>query len=290
MSTVSSYGRLLVILTFISLIIVLTSYDANAMRQIPNDYLAYPVLIELNNGSVATGFYFDDSRCVYLVTARHVLFRKNAKSYELSSSVAHLTSYSQLGEQWKFTLDLSTLFKANHVRCHQKSDVCIVELGPLETLETGLCLKYCTGVKVDKKATTPIVGFRQNNIKKYASVLVGNTAYIFGYPVSLGVKDFPQIDYEKPLLRQGIVAGRNDSLHTLVLDCPVFPGNSGGPAVEVDQEGLILTFRAIGVVSEYVPAAITWNDAQRGQTTNLSNSGYSIIVPIDQVLELVEGK
>jgi hypothetical protein len=269
---------------------MITSPEVNAMRQIPNDYLAYPVLIQLNNGSIATGFYFDDSRSVYLVTARHVLFSKDAKGYALSSSVGHLTSYTHLGEQWKFTLDLPALLKSNYIKFHENADVCIVELGPLETLETGLSLKYYTGVRVDKKATTSIVGFRLNNIKKYASVLVGNTAYLFGYPVSLGVKDFPQIDYEKPLLRQGIVAGKNDTLHTIILDCPVFPGNSGGPAVEVEQEGLILTFRAIGVVSEYVPAAITWNDAQKGQTTNLSNSGYSIIVPLDRVLELLDKK
>jgi hypothetical protein len=79
------------------------------------------------------------------------------------------------------------------------------------------------------------------------------------------------------------VAGQNLEKRSIVLDCPVYPGNSGGPAIEVDPEGLGYRLRVVGVVSEFVPFA----DSAK-YISMLSNSGYSIATPMDFVLELTQ--
>ena len=64
-------------------------------------------------------------------------------------------------------------------------------------------------------------------------------------------------------------------------------GNSGGPVLEIDHEGLGVAFKIIGVISEYVPFA----DAAVGRSlafSIFSNSGYSIATPMDFVLDLVK--
>ncbi len=137
-------------------------------------------------------------------------------------------------------------------------------------------------------AKTGILGVAQASAKKFADVLTANQVFIFGYPTSLGLKNIPQIDYSKPLLRSGIVAGTNQDLKTIILDCPAYGGNSGGPVLEVEVEGLGRKYRVIGVVSEFVPAVQTWrNSPQASINASVYNSGYTVATPMDFVLDLV---
>lgn len=140
------------------------------------------------------------------------------------------------------------------------------------------------GVIVTSHATNGIVGVPEENMRMFSDVLIGNDAIIFGYPTSLSIKEAPQIDVNRPLLRKGIVAGVNMQTHSIILDCPVYFGNSGGPAVEIDHlpfGGEIV--KMIGVVLQYVPY-------QDGGMTFLirANSGYSVVTPMDYVLKLVQ--
>lgn len=106
--------------------------------------------------------------------------------------------------------------------------------------------------------------------------------------MSLGVSSLPQLDLARPLLRHGIVAAKNEALRTIIIDCPVYPGNSGGPVLEIEVDGAATHFHAIGVVSEFVPAAERWiNDPYGYENIYLSNSGYSVVVPIDAVDEVI---
>lgn len=125
--------------------------------------------------------------------------------------------------------------------------------------------------------------------KKYAEVLIGNEVFIFGYPTSIGIKNVPQIDYTRPLLRKGIIAGKNEDKKNIILDCPVYYGNSGGPVVEVEEEGgTIRKFRVVGIISQFVPFEQEWFNLQHGYTNkDLENSGYSIATPLDAALELI---
>ena len=126
-------------------------------------------------------------------------------------------------------------------------------------------------------------------VKKYDDVLVANELFLFGYPTSLGIQGSPQLDSQRPLLRRGIVAGLNPSGKSIIIDCPSYPGNSGGPVVEADRTAFNATFKVIGVVSQFVPfeeKSISYPITY--QNVNISNSGYTIVTPMDFVLELVK--
>jgi hypothetical protein len=138
-------------------------------------------------------------------------------------------------------------------------------------------------------APSGILGVARNAVKKYADVLVANEVLVFGYPTSLGIEGSPQLDPLRPLLRRGIVAGLNPNKKSIIIDCPSYPGNSGGPVVEADRETFKATFNVIGVVSEFVPfAEKSVNYPIQYQSVSISNSGYTIVTPMDYVLDLVK--
>ena len=80
---------------------------------------------------------------------------------------------------------------------------------------------------------------------------------------------------------------KNEKNRTIILDVPVFFGNSGGLVVEDQEEEP--QFLPIGVISEYVPFVEELFSLQHNEVTSFSrqNSGYSIAVPIDTVLDLI---
>jgi hypothetical protein len=67
----------------------------------------------------------------------------------------------------------------------------------------------------------------------------------------------------------------------IILDCPAFFGNSGGLVIEVERTSLTETkYKAIGLITEFVLYEKNW----------FQNSGYSIVVPMDFVEELITGQ
>jgi hypothetical protein len=88
---------------------------------------------------------------------------------------------------------------------------------------------------------------------------------------------------DRPLLRKGIVAGKNPQRRSLILDSPIYFGDSGGPVFEIDRELLETRFRLIGVVREYVPFAESTCTSMQ-----LQNSGYSVAAPMDAALNLIQ--
>jgi len=128
-----------------------------------------------------------------------------------------------------------------------------------------------------------------SHLKMFDDVLTGNDVYLFGYPVSVGIKQMPQIEHNRPLLRKGVVAGKNRKNETLILDCPTYYGNSGGPVAQAEPLGSGNTeFRIIGIVREFVPFQETWvNATHKLSHWEISNSGYSVVVPADRIVDLV---
>src|ERR1035437_6546772 len=62
-----------------ALVVALVSLQCGAVAQraIPDDNLAYPVLISVGNGSSGSGFFLNTNNAVYLVTSKHVLFNQS---------------------------------------------------------------------------------------------------------------------------------------------------------------------------------------------------------------------
>lgn len=149
---------------------------------------------------------------------------------------------------------------------------------------------FIKGVQATQTAKLGIISVSVSSIKRFNEVLVSNDIYVFGYPSSIGLKETPQFDYKRPLLRRGTIAGKYEDKKTIILDCAVYYGNSGGPVIEIDEVSpFARQFKLIGVISEFIPFAETWvNVTQKYKYATVSNSGYSVATSTDAIFELTE--
>lgn len=284
--------------------VVKPTYRPNK-RELPQDTLSASVLIQTEQGS-GTGFFLNVGSIAYLVTARHVLFKDTSAlpfHAEPLAKVLTITSYSKFPEDTAanvLRVDLEQALAAGTALAHPTADVAIIKLGTLTdyTVQEQAELKVKQfakhlvmqpGIQKIQGAQHGLVGFQIEDAKVLKYVLVGNHVYITGFPSSIGLQSSPQIDYTKPLLRKGTLSGVNLKQKSLVLDCQVFFGNSGGPVVEIEHLGDRTDIMLIGVISQYIP----FQNLAGSQTLGvqlLTNSGYSIAVPMDFVIELISGK
>jgi len=255
-------------------------------RALPDDNLGYPILITMRVGT-GSGFYLNTGTAIYLVTAAHVLYDPDSgpDSGQLRDTTFDLLSYSGDPSDLSpncVTVDTKRL-EAGSIRRHPAMDV--VAMKVFKFGETERYILPLPGVQLQEQARHGILSVGMVNVARFADVLVGNDVILFGYPTSLGLRPMPQIDLKRPLLRKGIVAGENRANHSIILDCPAYAGNSGGPVVEVDNENAFnRRYRIIGVVDQFVP----YTPAGIPQGAVAANSGYSVIIPMDYVLELVQ--
>jgi len=281
--------------------LVLCPAGALAQRAVPEDHIRYPVLVTLENGYVASGFYVNNEAGeAFFVTARHILFEKNAAGQDVpKAKKLLLLSYpreTDLDHPIYLELQLDVLFEKGFAMVHATQDVAAIHIGGVTQTGAARSLELVEGVtqKVaeGESGNGTLLGASPNVIKRYADVTIGNDVFIFGYPVSLGIENYPQLDYLRPLLRRGSVAGKNDEKMTIILDCPTVYGNSGGPVIEVDETSLTQTnYWVIGLVSEFIPFQDKWYgvDAPR-PFRGIENSGYSVVIPMDTVLDLIQSK
>lgn len=261
-----------------------------AVSDLPVNALSYPVLVVLEDKSSSSGFYIVDNSNVYFVTARHSIFNKNNT---LKSKTIILSSCcnTDISKKIEFKINLEELLKAKLIQYHTIHDVAIVYMGKNILLNNGnTALSFSENFIQRLSDECNICLSDTKWIEKFDDVKIGNEVFIFGYPNSLGLVSEQQIDYNMPLLRKGIVAGMNVHKKTIVLDCPAYQGNSGGPVLIVEKlDNSKTTFLPIGIVTQFVPFVEKWvNDKYENVTnTTISNSGYSIVEPIDIVLELL---
>jgi hypothetical protein len=260
-----------------------------ASRSIPDDNLGYPVLVSKDGNPVGTGFFVNTKSCTYFITAKHVLIKIG--SAEPVANNLELMSYSKDPTDDSkniFKLDMSILNKNNNVHIHKSLDVVSVLIGRSDKENHSNLVEGISPISIAKLG---IVGIGVDNIKKLSDVLIANDVYVFGFPSSIGIKESPRFDYDRPLLRKGIVAGKSINLKSIVLDTPSYQGNSGGPVLEVENEGLgSYKIRLIGVIVEFIPYVEEWQNIRLGyRNVNIFNSNYSVAIPGDAVLDLING-
>lgn len=288
--------------------------NAAPQRALPDDNLAYPVLITLGNGSSGSGFFLNTKDAVYLVTAKHVLFDPTTHA-PIDPRVSLLSYAKDPTDQTanRLYFNLVSLEQSGSVRIHPTQDVVVIKLfevfvppasstPPIPQPKANPSPQPSTtnssipdrpiipvpGVQINSASKTGFLGVDADQaVKTFDQVLTGNPIIVFGYPSSLALQQLQQLDPNRPLLRKGIVAGVNPSKKAIILDCPVYFGNSGGPVVEVDTDGPLNHFQIIGIVDQYVPFIQT-GGSQTFAMQFASNSGYSIAIPMDFVLELVK--
>ena len=251
-------------------------------QPLPYAALSAPVLITLSNGETGSGFYFDCSNHLFLATARHVLFDPEGR---LKSTEATFLSgaYSAGEGDVALKVGLGILHTNKEIRFHSSHDTVLVRLAQKAP---GKGWAYDSSiVKFVNYPKSGIATIGLGLTRRVADLKAGEDVFVFGYPTSIGLQQSPKFDYSKPLLRKGIVSAIYQQTQTIVLDSSVYFGNSGGPVMAVSDGH---QFAVIGVVSEMIPFMDVWENKRFNYVTgNLSNSGYSVVEPIDFLLDLI---
>lgn len=280
----------IVILLVLAVVSVARCFTATFDR----DPRTIPALIDLGN-SMGSGCFLHVSNSVYLVTAKHVLFVQpnGTNAPALRSSIATVKSFSGSGttnvSARLLSISLQQLLSAGEIRFSTNRDLALVRveacpstnLGPVLFLPGVSFLSPQTGL--DVLLSGPAMLCPANEID------IGADVIMFGYPTVLTSQIRDSFDPSEPLLRKGIVAGINLEKRTIIIDCPAYFGNSGGPVVQL--EGLptgLRRFRIIGLVVRFVPFVEEWENKTMGYSHVIaSNSGYTVVEPIETVLEMV---
>lgn len=261
------------------------------MEMLPH-YLAFPVLVKFEGGGDASAFYYSTSNGFYLITAKHVVFdpaNGNLRGQEMTLE-SYDAKIAEAPNKLVKKVHLGAVQRDGLIFAHKTQDIAVLRLGESKSTTNGQSyVVYSSVYMEDVEGKASLVPVTEANTTPYGKVLISNDAYIFGYPSSIGLKAMPQIDYELPLLRRGVVAGKNVKARTIIIDCPSYYGNSGGPVCQTEpKEDLSIEYRIIGIVSEYIPFVETWeNKTHRYVNMELSNSGYTVVVPIDLAIDLI---
>jgi hypothetical protein len=259
----------------------------------PFDPLIIPALIVHERGT-GSGCFMQASNSVYLFTAKHVLFAEptGTNPPALLSQRAFARTYAAAGEtnasERVFNLDLAQLLSLGNIRYPTNRDVVLVHVEDCNPTNRSL-VWLLPGFTCVTHAGS-LDPFPQEVIAcPFKDVDIGADVYMFGYPTSLTAPISGYFDPIQPLLRKGIVAGVNRSGRTIIVDSPSYQGNSGGPVVQVGHPSFgVSTFKIIGLVSAFVPFQEEWENKTLRYSHNIvSNSGYTIVEPIDIALELV---
>lgn len=270
-------------------------------RNISGDsLLATSVLIKDSaKTNMGSGFLIDcepngqEGYNIYLVTAWHVLFNHKISTNRLNTQKITLITYpraTQSNELIKVHIDLQRLLADRNILTDRDNDIAIVPL--LREVTNGVGFRQNKGVKIEHLNTKKNLTFAEDNLlMPFKDVPLASDIYMFGYPQLLNNR----INRNKPLIIKGNVAAKNDKDKTIIVYCPAYGGNSGGPVIGVRQINALTThYSIIGFVREFVGY-----EAQGRIITNgapiagdiypvvLGNSGYAVIGSIDGIFDLI---
>lgn len=240
------------------------------------------VLIQTSLGS-GSGFYIEDTsrKFICLVTACHVLI--DLQKLSLYSDTVLFISYkknSQRDNRDSFKVSLSSAYKNGMLKYDIVNDVAVVKFA----VTNSRAINYLPFVSKITLTSTYLKPFETHQVKRIADLETMTDVYTIGYPRSLSLNI--NFDYNQPLIRHGILAGVDIVKNRIIADCPTYQGNSGGMVFELNKfSGEIFL---IGLVSQFVPFEERWkNEAYGYYNTNVYNSGYTVVAPIDAVLNQI---
>jgi hypothetical protein len=254
-------------------------------RHLPNGTIAIANLLSLDAGnSYGSGFQVFYEKYSFLVTANHVLFdeKNNLRCKDLRIICQNPNDLSLPNKALDIIMEDAQIFSDS------SQDIAIVLLSKLNNTDAQnvpQALTYFSYVIIEN-GDQDITIVDMSASRLFSEIFISNQAYLFGYPMSLGVSGDDFFDPLRPLLRQGVVAGLNFKKRTFIIDCASYYGNSGGPVLDENRDGSI---RIAGLVSKYIPLEIKWtNNRERNTHIEYLNSGYTVCIPMDAIFELIE--
>ena len=273
--------------------------------QFPIDTRRTALMVELGTGGRGSGFFLERRRTVtreyasnsvFLVTAKHVLFSTKQNGLQLWSSNCILTFGNHSADPivHHASIDLGAALALSELRVHPTRDIALVHWLDYTTDRTNRISHFPKKFVITSQ--TDLDGFRtvpESEAIPLTNVIVGSLSFTFGYPSSVGSRDTPQLDQARPLLRRGSVADVDQNRHIVVLDLPIYKGNSGALVfaehrINMAPATVEPVYRPIGVITQFVPFEEKWwNDQYVFANTTIANSGYSICEPMDSVTEIV---
>jgi hypothetical protein len=252
----------------------------------PASYLVYPTLIEVA-GTTGSGFHVYDDDSVYLVSARHVLFKDSISLFESPITFTSLDRHTLVKPVQK-RLDSRILFADDNLIGHPNPgiDIAVCRIGKARRVKepggAGFRVKASNGVETITKGKELLqTGFNVKAFALSANIEPGEMIFSIGYPTSLARTD-SALDRAYPLLRSGIVAGKPPS-GKLLIDCPTYPGNSGGVVIRSKSRNPIgVAVKNVGFTEKLFSSVDQSEVSQRRH-----NSGYTVVEPMDRVIEAI---
>jgi len=286
--TLAKINTMKQIITLTTILMLLTTI-VRGQAHLPEIITTSPVFIKHSNGT-GTGFLIQDSMSVYFITARHNIFDIN-NGQLLSNKIELITYHSDptVDDKNIIYINIKTAISQKMLFSKNAVDIIAIKIADIQPLDDGRSLISYDYRIIQKNKASYLSPLPIDMIDGYDDIYVGDEVFLFGYPTSIGLKQSPQFDFTRPLLRRGVVAGKYDKLKTIVLDCPSYPGNSGGPVIRKVTDGLSWEYTLIGLVVQFIPYEEQWINIKSGLVnTDRFNSGYSVALSGDKILELIK--
>jgi hypothetical protein len=218
------------------------------------------------------------------VTAAHVLWNSSTNlPYADSISLISYSRDTKVDIKDTIKLSLKSSSELRLIYLDIFNDCIVIKLGKSDK---GAITYFPSVIRSSSRSTRLNLIPISESIP-YKTVEPTTVVYTVGFPKSLSLSS--NYDYDRPLFRKGIVAGLDYIKNRIIVDCPTYKGNSGGLVfqelwIQSPNMELVKEWKIIGLVSAFVPQEEKWiNESYGYANTNIYNSGYSVIIPIDFV-------
>ncbi len=240
-------------------------------------YLENVVLIQSTDKEHSgSGFLYYTGNNLYLLTAKHVLM---SQKDDLLYNEIMFYSYphdAQKENAKEYSINLKEAYEQKKARYGTNFDIIAIQIG---IVSKGI-VDYFNFIKTGP--TSNINNFSINDcILNLDSISVGEDIYVIGYPKSLEVTQYDNFNFNRPLTRKGIISGKDYIHNTILIDCPSYGGNSGGPVLLKRKDEI----KMIGLVSSYVPYIEFWiNPVSNIKNIDALNSGLTVVTPFYRII------
>lgn len=133
------------------------------------------------------------------------------------------------------------------------------------------------------------------DIIKQEGITQGDGIFVLGFPMGIAGEEKNYV-----IVRSGVISRLDDEIinnnFEFLIDCTIFPGNSGGPVILKPEVASITGTKAVsrayllGVVRNYIlyeDVAVS-TQTKKPRVVFVENSGLAGVVPLDFVKELIE--